>query len=707
MKQDKHQTSLYPEHYEVELYKELRKKLNHAGFILEDDPAYEDLVDKVNRLLIEVTFGTDIADDGASQLLYGMAKNEIKDMIFLGLADSEIFNVFKTPEYGNILTFAQGLDPGLSKTPSSFKGKKIAEAFVVLGEPIWQGFWRSTKDTIAEMLKGGAVIPFIAENLFEFHRIFGLYKIKTTDVISAFTGDPVVDVAVTNDRIVVTKNTGEPVSIKYRGTMSYTNKWIIQRMRIPDVKAVEKLRQTSDRLQSVEKRAERGAYYTEALLSMKMGTKVLECVKPDFIIDPYAGAGSLLIPFVNEGYVNGWVNDYDEGAAAMLGADYGSIGYHVTCEDMIRFPIHKALDIIGDAKDPLFITNPPWSSTSGKKLKEIEYSAALKRYGKGNQIYPTIGKVIEIMKQIGRGHLAFFSSMGIFCERKAHMKFLTELLKNFTFVQGYIWSGKHFNDVRPEVPVAFSIWKCGGSTDLEKMQFDCESYGLIGFKRQPLLKDGWKYEIHEKQDGEIAVQRNDLFNYSVPKLFHNKVEKSGGSEVIQKNVKKSLNIVGIPDELVYALWSTTVGQKSLGRSSKEGFPLYDGVAYVHLPDFNQGETKEILAYALLYAFIGPNYTEGQIGFIGPRKVMKFGNSQELKDGANYLFNTYGHLPLGEKTISDVLDEIKKGEKPKNARIELVKEISKRLDAIGYWDYIPLPLKKNETLEENEGLDKDA
>jgi len=686
--------SLFPERYEVELYRDLINKLNRLGFEFKEKTGYSDLVDELNRILVEVKLGRDIAEDGASQLLYEVAKNDLRDFLYLGLADSEMFHMFKSPEYGNILTFAKELDPKLSRSPSSFSGKKIAEALIFLGEPIWQGFWRNTKDDISMILEGNAVIPFIAENLFDFHRIFGLYKIKTTDIISAFTGkEDVVHVEVTDDHIIVTKKRGDPVSISYNGVMKPTHKWILKRMRIPDIRAVEKLRQTSDRLQSDEQRANRGAYYTEGLLSIKMSGKVLEHMNPDFIIEPYAGAGSLLNLFTDR-VVDGWVNDYDEGASAMLSADYGSIGYKVTCEDMISVPISDALDIIGDAENPLFITNPPFSSTSGVKLKEIKYDEILStRYGKGNQIYQTIGKIIEIIKALGHGHLAFFCPMGVFCERKTHMKFLNELLNNFSFIDGYIWSGEHFNDVRGEVPVAFTLWKFGGSTILENIQFDCEDYGSIGFERQPLLKDGWTYDNRKIMKGEIVIQGNERFNAKPPKIFHNKPSK-GGSEVISENVKKSLNIKNIPDELAYALWSTCVGRNSIIRSINQGSPLYSSDAYTHLPDFDRKETKEILSYALLYTFCREDYTDGNLGFIGSRKILRFGKSKRLNDGTRYLFDTYGQLPVGKQTISEVLKEIESGTKRDEWFQLIVKEISERLEEIGYWNYIPLPLKHN-------------
>jgi len=685
--------TLLSERYEVELYQDLIKKLNHLGFEFKEKTGYSDLVDELNRILVEVKLGRDVADDGASQLIYEVAKNDLRDFLYLGLADSEMFHLFKSPEYGNILTFARDLDSTLSRSPSSFSGKHIGKALVVLGKPIWQGFWRKTDDNITKILEGDSIIPFIAENLFDFYRILKNYGIRVPDIISAFTGGEVVHIEVTDDHIVITKRTGDPISISYEGDMKHTHRWILERMRIPDISTIEKLRHTSDRLQSEEKRAERGAYYTEFLLSMKMSGKVLEHIEPDFIIEPYAGAGSLLNSFTDKVF-QGWINDYDEGASHMLKADYGSLGYKVTCLDIIQIPIDDAIAFIGDAKKPLFITNPPFSSTSGKKLKEIKYDEILsKKYGKGNQIYQTIGKIIEIIKILGHGHLAFFSPMGIFCERKSHMRFLTELLTNFTFIEGFVWSGEHFNDVRKEVPVAFTLWKFGGSTNLENIQFDCEDYGTVGFKRQPLLKDGWKYDNHKLIKGEIAVQHNNIFNDNPPKIFHNMVEK-GGSEVIPANVKKPLNLKDVPDELAYALWSTSVGASSLGRSSADGNPHYIRDAYTHLPDFNKEEAKEILAYALLCAFVRPDYTEGLIGFIGARKILRFGKSPRLNNGVRYLFDTYRDLPVGEQTISEVLDDIKNGEIRDTWRRDIVKEISKRLDNIGYWDYIPLPLKHN-------------
>jgi hypothetical protein len=279
--------------------------------------------------------------------------------------------------------------------------------------------------------------------------------------------------------------------------------------------------------------------------------------------------------------------------------------------------------------------------------------------------------------------------MGIFCERKGHLKFTNTLLNNFTVVDGFIWSGKYFNDVSNSVPVAFTIWKFGGSTDLETIRFNLENGTDIGFRRTLLLKDGWDCDNRKILKNEIVVQYNVKFADPLPKIICDTsyLLKKGGSELIPENIKIDLDLP-IPSELVYGLWSIIVGYYSI-----VGNPLEFNSAYTHLPDFSKPETMEILAYTLLMSFIGNDYTHGKIGFIGPRKIFKFGDSDRLNQGAQYLRKIYGGLPVGKQTIEEVFEDIKNNTNNKKVWCsEIKKEISQRLDVIGYWDYIPLPLK---------------
>lgn len=66
-------------------------------------------------------------------------------------------------------------------------------------------------------------------------------------------------------------------------------------------------------------------------------------------------------------------------------------------------------------------------------------------------------------------------------------------------------------------------------------------------------------------------------------MIHLQIQK-GGSELIPQNVKKTLNIPDLPDELIIGLWSLAVGHRSIT---------------VHLPDFKRMEAQEILAYVAI------------------------------------------------------------------------------------------------------------
>ena len=112
-----------------------------------------------------------------------------------------------------------------------------------------------------------------------------------------------------------------------------------------------------------------------------------------------------------------------------------------------------------------------------------------------------------------------------------------------------------------------------------------------------LLNEFWKYDTRKYVRGEIIAQGNDRFNVVAPKMMHLN-HKKGGSELVPENIKKSLNVNNIPDELLFGLWSCTVGYRSL-----TSYPLYMDNAYVHLPDFSKAETQEILALSVLSILI--------------------------------------------------------------------------------------------------------
>lgn len=695
----------YERKHESELYREITKSMNKRGFHFVDISRRGplDLSDFIHAISIEVKTGEDTADDGVSQGVYAIAQNEMWNMKYLAVADNSVMTIFKIPSKDIILDFARKLDPDMLKPPSSFSGTKYKkECMNVLGKPIWQGFWRLSGDNIKTIFSESDTLFMDEGNITYWHEICAKYGILVDDLISAFTDiNYEHEMIINEDRIIVSKESGEPYIIEYNGPMKKMHMWMFKKLRINNGPELMRLRQSTDRLRPDKDRVERGAWYTEGELSKKMADDVYSITNPDFVIDNFAGAGSLIHPFLEKGVFKGWVNDYDKGAYSMLKEGFGKIGYTVTCEDILNLPIDEAVKIVGESKRPVIITNVPFGSSKGRKLKKIPYMGTRHlTYGKGNQLYQTMGFNIDLLKLLKRGYLAFFCQMGVFCERPAHKKFLHELLKNFTFIKGYVWRGKHFNDVGKDVPIAFTIWKYGGTTELEEMKFDCEGYGIMEIKRYPLLKHGWKYG-GTTEKGEIRVGTNERFDCPSAGAFT--TYPKGSVEVLPEHVKIPLNIKNVPSELAYALWCTVAGNRSLVTP-----PFFMRQANVHLPDFKMNEVKEILAYALLASIVTGEgtkiryLTKDKIGYVGPNKVFKFGEAKDLNDGARYLLNTYGDLPVGKQNITQVLECYKRGERNKELRSLIVNEIKIRLKKIGYWDYIPAPLEeknKNHFFEE--------
>lgn len=360
----------------------------------------------------------------------------------------------------------------------------------------------------------------------------------------------------------------------------------------------------------------------------------------------------------------------------------------------------------------LIYTNPPFGTVSTNALvsRATELDGASSRnitikygcddkeeklikglYGSGDLFLPSIGKMIEIIKRKATGYLAFFCPSGTFMGRTRYQKIFGELLKNFRFLHGEIYSGKYFNNVNKQKAIAFTIWKYERNANTPKTSlkftFEGKEYGL---KTVPLLKDGWKYDERENKFDEIIVQHCETFNSAPPKIFHLQPEK-GGSEVVAQNVKIPLNIPHLCDQLLYALWSVTVGYRAIVTP-----PVVFDNCYVHLPDFKDPKVQEILALSALYVLIEEltnKYCNGKIGFIADSRDFVFGGD-ELTASVEYLFSTYGALKVdASRSLRDVFEDLRKGfdanNIDKNARTLIREQIKSRLDEIGYWDYLPV------------------
>ncbi len=455
-----------------------------------------------------------------------------------------------------------------------------------------------------------------------------------------------------------------------------------------------------------------GNFYTNPNLSQKLASVIKEYVNPSFILEPFAGNGTLIKPFKDN--INGILNDINREAVKSLRKLFKKETWNIKNDDFIQIEIEE---ILADWKIPqncenlLIYTNPPFGTSSrnqnisskndkeilkkenlnAKKI-QIKYGGLENKYGRGDLVLPAIGKMIELVKRLNKGYLAFFSPLGVFCGRMKYKKLLNVLLKDFKFIYCEIFTGKNFENINKDKTIALCILKFFPNcyTLHESISFKYND-NIIHFKRMDLLKDGWHYDNRKVIKGEISIQGNERFNVPYAKNFKINV-KSGGSEIVSENVKIPLGIhQKVPSELVYGLWSSFLGYHAFIKH-----PVYMSDSYIHLPDFNRRETREILTYLIVYNLITEfiiNNTKGKIGFDEDKRIFKFGG-QTLTTGAIYLLKEYKYCPIGNSTIEKVFQELKKAKNLDNLQKDyrkLIKnEINKRLMIIDYWKYIPIP-----------------
>ena len=459
--------------------------------------------------------------------------------------------------------------------------------------------------------------------------------------------------------------------------------------------------------QNLNLKRKTGEFFTDSLLAKYVATKIMELINPEYVIEPYAGEGELLIPFIEQN-IACLANDISPKNVSHLQKDFANKDVKISNDDIIALERKEILtkwNLLDFSDSFLIYTNPPFGTSSTNKLasKKIEYESStsrnldinysdLAKYGKGDLILPAIGKLLDIFSELKRGFLAFYGPLGLFCKRKRYNKLEDALLRDFTFLWGEIFPGDKFANVNKKKPIVVTLWRYQKDnntqiTDLHLFYKD----GIIPFKKVPLLKEYWRYDTRKVIKGEIAVQGNDRFNVMAPKMFHLKVEK-GGSELVPENLVKPLNLEFIPDELAIGLWSVVVGHRSLTK-----YPIYVDNAYVHIPNFFQKKVQEVLTLAICSILISElpnNYTNGKIGLDQSNNLV-FGN-KELTTGVNYLVNKYKHFPIDNFTIDSIIYKLSNINNEK----ELFKDIKRiirdkiesNLEKIGYWGFIPIPGK---------------
>ena len=709
---------------ELDLQRKIARFLNQFGYKFEKTQGgyFCDIIEPLLNIYIEVK-----PDNLApAQLLYGIAINNIKDATFLGLANSYELRLYKTPPFQLILDFAKEIDQSLSLAPSQINKKDYHEkAMEILGTHVLIYSYDTQFD-----IKAKISVLFVTETNYEyFSTILNKYNINPAKFLPY-----IADMYQKNNQLKINKNgliielnsgkfysnleesivgkrqttfRGEivPLPGDYRPIRNTYDKALIESTRIRNENVVGILHKI-DQLTPTAIRREKGKYFTDKSVSEIVTEIITTHIEYDIILEPYVGGGSLIEPLMDN-ETKFIINDISKNHIDLLEKRFEGYNISVHSTDFFTCPTSEILNTWGIEKDKtlLIYSNPPFGTKAANRLTmkadeqnqsrviKINYGGLDKIYGKGDLVIPAIGKMIEIIKERKGGYLGFYSPFGIFCERARYNKLLGELLQNFEFITGEIYSGKLFHDVKKNKPISFSLWqyKPGVETQLEDISFYYEG-APIRFQRTLLLKDCWDYDNRTVIQGEIGVQGNDRFNVAAPKMIHDQIQK-GGSELIPQNVKIDLMIPNLPTELLIGIWSCVVGYRSLTE-----YPLYIDNAYVHLPDFKEPKVQEIIIEALLSLLISElsnQYTHGKIGFEGEYKL-HFGG-KNLTDGVIYLLETYKDTVVDDKTIQVIFELIRKNNlsdtDKKEIRKKLKLKIEKDLESIRYYEFIPLPLKK--------------
>ncbi len=637
---------------EEDLSKKICDYLNKSsalGYHFKFIDSFCDVADEKNKIYIEVK-----PDHFASaQILHAIAREKINDAKYLGVADSRIVKLFMPPPFETILNFATGIDPKFNFTASQVDKPNLNfEAEKILGDPA-----RTIKlefETSQYLFINKDNMKSVRAMTDKYHiqldlLVNWLDGVRETDSIKVNRDGWLVNIdkpdIFTNEVAHQQKDRELPEFGGSRHPKYISIKPIdisyFESLRIKHEDLADVLHEV-DRLLTRKKRRESGVFWTEAEIGDRLADEIMELTKPEYVVEPCVGGGSLIKKIVPR--VKGAMNDISVGHVENCKKIFDGYDWKFTSFDVVKRDTEDLIRDWGVPSDKtlLLYTNPPFGTGGGNRLvskqsemdgklsrkqEAIFYPDALLKYGKGDLFLPIVGRLIEIAKAHKKTWIAFFSPFGLFCGK--HSKLLENLLKDFTFLKGYVFAGNYFHDINQLKPIAFSVWEYGTAQPgkLLDLSFDfIDKSGntkQVKFKELPLLKDAWRYDRRDKGivRGEIVAQHSESFNAPAPKVIHLN-PKQGGSEMIPENVIKPLGIPGLPDELVYGLWSVSVGAKVFWTSlSNMLHPIYFDNAFVHLPDFTKRETIEILAYSALHAVLR-NYAPSKIGFFGANKVFK-------------------------------------------------------------------------------------
>ena len=306
---------------EEDLSKKIRDFLNksYLNYRFKFIDSFCDIADEKNKIYIEVK-----PDHFApAQILHALARENISDAKYLGVADSRTLKLYTPPPFEKILDFARSFDPKFNFTASQVDKPKLnLEAGRILGDPA---------KIVKLEFETSQYIYITKDNMKSVREKTDKYRIHLDLLIDWLDGVGETDsIKVNKDGWLV--NTDKPdiftnETIQQRKDKELTEFGGFRRPKyIPikkpdDISYFESLRirhenlaevlHNVDRLLTRKKRREGGVFWTEAEIADKLADEISALTKPDYVVEPCVGGGSLIKKMVP--HVKGTMNDLSVG----------------------------------------------------------------------------------------------------------------------------------------------------------------------------------------------------------------------------------------------------------------------------------------------------------------------------------------------------------------------------------------------------------
>ena len=356
----------------------------HFKFI--DD--FCDIADQKNRIYIEVK-----PDHFApAQILHALAIKKIKDAKYLGVTDSKEVKLYVPPPFEKILAFATSLDPKLVFSASQVDKPDLNfQAEKILGDP----------DRTIKLEFSTSQYFFInKDNMKSVRSITDKYRIRLDLLVNWLDGVGETDSIKVNtegwlvniDKADIFTNEaphekeereltefGGSRRPKYISIKSIDGSWF-ESLRIKHEDLAVILHEV-DRLLTRKKRRESGVFWTEAEIGDRLADEIMESTKPDYVVEPCVGGGSLIKKIVPR--VKGAMNDISVGHVENCKKIFDGYDWKFTSLDVVKTDTKDLIREWGIPLDKtlLLYTNPPFGTGSGNKLvsKQSEMDGKLSR----------------------------------------------------------------------------------------------------------------------------------------------------------------------------------------------------------------------------------------------------------------------------------------------------------------------------------------